>query len=38
MYKEDLALHNLKWLICHESQPKLTKPKIFHCQLNPLAF
>ena len=21
MYKEDLALNNLKWLICHKSQP-----------------
>ena len=21
MYKEDLALNNLQWLICHKSQP-----------------
>ncbi len=21
MYKEDLALNNLKWLICHRTQP-----------------
>ena len=21
MYKEDLALNNLKWLICHKTQP-----------------
>ena len=22
MYKEDLALNNLQWLICHKTQPK----------------
>ena len=22
MYKEDLALNNLQWLICHQTQPK----------------
>ena len=22
MYKQDLALNNLQWLICHEIQPK----------------
>ena len=22
MYKEDLALSNLQWLICHKTQPK----------------
>ena len=21
MYKEDLALNNLQWLICHKTQP-----------------
>ena len=21
MYKEDLVLNNLRWLICHETQP-----------------
>ena len=26
MYKEDLALNNLKWLICHKIQPNQTKP------------
>ena len=24
MYKEDLALNNLQWLICHKTKP--TKP------------
>ena len=23
MYKEDLALNNLQWLICHKSQPTM---------------
>ena len=23
MYKEDLALNNLQWLICHKTKPKL---------------
>ena len=26
MYKWDLALNNLHWLICHKSQPNETKP------------
>ena len=26
MYKEDLALNNLKWLICHKTQPNQAKP------------
>ena len=26
MYKEDLALINLQWLICHKTQPNQTKP------------
>ena len=25
MYKEDLALNNLQWLICHKTQPNQTK-------------
>ena len=25
MYKEDLALNNLKWLISHKAKPKQTK-------------
>ena len=25
MYKEDLALNNLQWLICHKAKPKHTK-------------
>ena len=25
MYKEDLALNNLQWLICHKTQPNLNK-------------
>ena len=28
MYKEDLALNNLQWLICHKTQPiKVFQPK-----------
>ena len=27
MYKEDLALNNLQWLICHKTQSNQTKPK-----------
>ena len=26
MYKEDLALNNLHWLICHKTKPNQTKP------------
>ena len=26
MYKKDLALNNLQWLICHENKPKLGDP------------
>ena len=26
MYKEDLALNNLPWLICYKTQPNPTKP------------
>ena len=25
MYKEDLALNNLQWLICHDTKPNQTK-------------
>ena len=25
MYKQDLALNNLQWLICHKTQPNQTK-------------
>ena len=25
MYKKDLALNNLQWLICHKNQPNQTK-------------
>ena len=25
MYKEDLALNNLQWLICHKTQPNQIK-------------
>ena len=28
MYKEDLALNNLAWLICNKTQPNQTKPQI----------
>ena len=24
MYKDDLALNNLQWLICHKTKPNLT--------------
>ena len=26
MYKEDFALNNLQWLICHKAKPNQTKP------------
>ena len=26
MYKEDLALNILQWLMCHQTQPNQTKP------------
>ena len=26
MYKEDLALNNLQWLVCHKTKPNQTKP------------
>ena len=29
MYKEDLALNNVKWLICHKTRPNQTKPNMF---------
>ena len=29
MYKEDLALNNLKWLICYKTQPNLTKTCLY---------
>ena len=28
MYKQDLALNNLQWLICHKTQPIQTKPNL----------
>ena len=27
MYKMDLRLNNLQWLICHKTKPNQTKPK-----------
>ena len=27
MYKQDLALSNLQWRICHKTKPNKTKPK-----------
>ena len=30
-YKKDLALNNLKWLICHKTKPNWTKPNQFTC-------
>ena len=38
MYKEDLALNNLQWLICHKTQPNQTsvyfKVAILHFRHN----
>ena len=28
MYKQDLALNNLQWLICHKTKPNQIKPKL----------
>ena len=30
MYKKDLALNNLQWLICHKTQPNQTKIHRLH--------
>ena len=30
MYKEDLALNNLQWLICHKTKPNQTKSYMFN--------
>ena len=30
MYKEDLALNKLLWLICHKTKPNQTKSYIFN--------
>ena len=30
MYKEDLALDNPHWLICHKTKPNKTKAYIFN--------
>ena len=32
MYKEDLELDNLQWVICHKTQP--TKPKLNNSQMS----
>ena len=29
MYKEDLVLNNLQWLICHKTKQNQTKPPKF---------
>ena len=34
MYKEDLALNNLQWLICHKTKPKQTILKSFTLEIN----
>ena len=31
MYKEDLALNNLQWLICHKTEPNYTIVKFWLC-------
>ena len=28
MYKKDLALNTLQWLICHKTKPNQTKPNL----------
>ena len=30
MYKEDLTLNNLQWLICHKTQPNPTQPNYIY--------
>ena len=30
MYRDDLALNNRQWLICHKTQTNQTKPLILH--------
>ena len=30
MYKDDLALNNLQWLISHRTQPNPTKPNLLY--------
>ena len=30
MYKQDLVLNNLQWLICHKTKPNQTLPKEYH--------
>ena len=32
MYKEDLALNNLQWLICHKTKPNHTKVDVHRLQ------
>ena len=32
MYKEDLALNNLQWLICHKTQPNQIIYLIYMCK------
>ena len=34
MYKSDLALNNLQWLICHQTKLNQTKPYLPSCGLN----
>ena len=29
MYKKELALNHLQWLICHKTKPNQTKPNIY---------
>ena len=37
MYKEDLALNNPQWLICHKTKPNQTKSYIFNIYIYNLA-
>ena len=30
MYKEDLALNNLQWLLCHQTKPNLNAKVDLH--------
>ena len=37
MFKEDLALNKLKWLICHQTQPKPSHIYIIYTYRDDLA-
>ena len=37
LYKEDLALNNLQWLICHQTKPNQTKSRLIYTYKQDLA-